>query len=75
MPQVAINEQGAAVHAEGDMLHVKREGRTIRRLRLMDVDQLLLFGRVELTSGAIALLARRDVEVVFCTLKARSAPV
>ena len=69
MPQVAINEQGAAIHAEGDLLRVKREGRTIRRLRLMDVDQLLLFGRVELTSGAVALLARRDVDVVFCTLK------
>ncbi len=69
MPQIAINEQGAAVHAEGDMLHVKREGHTIKRLRLADVDQLLLFGRVELTSGAVALLARRDVDVVFCTLK------
>ncbi|MDY0171013.1 MAG: CRISPR-associated endonuclease Cas1 [Thermoguttaceae bacterium] len=69
MPQVAINEQGASVHAEGDMLHVKREGRTIRRVRLMDVDQLLLFGRVELSSGAVSLLARRNVDVVFCTLK------
>ncbi len=69
MPQVAINEQGASVHAEGDMLHVKREGRIIKRLRLADVDQLLLFGRVELSSGAVALLARRNVDVVFCTLK------
>lgn len=69
MPQVAITEQGASVHAEGDMLHVKREGRTIKRLRLMDVDQLLLFGRVELSSGAVVLLARRNVDVVFCTLK------
>lgn len=69
MPQVAVNEQGASIHAEGDMLHVKREGRTIRRVRLIDVDQLLLFGRVELTSGAVALLARRNVDVVFCTLK------
>jgi CRISPR-associated protein Cas1 len=69
MAVVAITEQGTTVHAQGELLLVFREGRTIRRLRLNDVEQLLLFGRVELSSGAVALLARRHVDVVFSTLR------
>ncbi len=69
MPIIAITEQGTTVHAEGEMLLVGCQGRTIKRLRLSEVDQLLLFGRVELSSGAVALLARRHVDVVFLTLR------
>ncbi|NLY00656.1 MAG: CRISPR-associated endonuclease Cas1 [Rhodopirellula sp.] len=69
MTIIAINEQGTTVRAEGEMLLVVREGHTIKKLRLAEVDQLLLFGRVELSSGAVALLARRQVDVVFLTLR------
>ncbi|MDD4268945.1 MAG: CRISPR-associated endonuclease Cas1 [Pirellulaceae bacterium] len=69
MAIVAIAEQGTSVHAQGELLLVVREGRTIKRLRLSDVDQLLLYGRVELSSGAISVLARRNVDVVFSTLR------
>ncbi|MGI6419414.1 MAG: CRISPR-associated endonuclease Cas1 [Thermoguttaceae bacterium] len=69
MVVVAITEQGTSVHAQGEMLLVVREGRTVKRLRLSDVDQLLLYGRVELSSGAVSVLARRNVDVVFSTLR------
>ena len=69
MPVVAVTEQGTSIHAQGEILLVVREGQTIKRLRMNDVEQLLLFGRVELSSGAVALLARRHVDVVFATLR------
>ncbi len=65
MGTVAVTEQGARVSVEGDLLVVSKEGRPLRKLRLADVDQVLLFGRVELSSGAVARLARRRLDVVF----------
>jgi len=43
-----------------------REKQVIRRVRLAEIDQLLLFGRVEITSAGIAALARRrHTDIVF----------
>lgn len=37
----------------------------LRRVRANEIEQVLLFGRVELTSGAVALLARRGIDCVW----------
>ncbi len=67
MHALAVTEQGAALHAEGETLVLLRGERRMRQVRLQDVDEVLLFGRVEITSGAIAALARRGVNLVFLT--------
>lgn len=67
MHTLAITEQGTAVHAEGELLSLSRQGRILRRVRLAEIDEVQLFGRIELSSGAIALLARREVDVVYLT--------
>jgi CRISPR-associated protein Cas1 len=64
---LAITEQGTQVHVEGELLLLSRGGRVVRRCRLAEISQVLLFGRIEVSSGAIAALARRCVEVVFLT--------
>ncbi len=71
MHALAITEQGAALHAEGDTLLVRRGAALLRRVRVNEIDQVLLFGRVELSSGAVALLARRGVDVVWATQSAK----
>lgn len=67
MHSLAITEQGTQVHVEGETLLLQRGGRTLRRVRLQDVNQVLLFGQVEVSSGAVAALARRRVDVVYLT--------
>jgi CRISPR-associated protein Cas1 len=67
MHTLAITEQGTAIHAEGELLSLTKEGRVLRRVRLGEIDEIQIFGRVELSSGAIALLARREVEVIYLT--------
>jgi CRISPR-associated protein Cas1 len=65
MHTLSITEQGTRVHAEGDSLLLYRGDALAHRIRLGTVEQLLLFGRVEVTSAALALLARKEIDVVF----------
>lgn len=67
MRQVVITEQGVHVHAEGESLLLARGGIEIQRIRLGEIEQLLLCGRIELSSGAIIALTRRSIEVIFLT--------
>jgi CRISPR-associated protein Cas1 len=67
MHSLAITEQGTHVHVEGELLLLSREGQVVRRVRLGEVSQVLLFGRVEVSSAAMAALTRRKVDVVFLT--------
>ena len=64
---LAITEQGTALNVEGETLLLSRGQKVMRRVRLAEINQVLLFGRVEISSGAIAALARRQVDVVFLT--------
>ncbi|MCS6850117.1 MAG: CRISPR-associated endonuclease Cas1 [Gemmataceae bacterium] len=65
MHSLAITEQGVAIHIEGDQLLLQKNKAVLRRVRLGEIEQLVLLGQVELTSAAIAALARQGVDVVF----------
>jgi CRISPR-associated protein Cas1 len=67
MHALAITEQGIHVHVEGESLLLRQGAQLVRRVRLGEVNQLLLFGQVELTTSAVAALARRRVDVVYLT--------
>jgi CRISPR-associated protein Cas1 len=67
MHALAITEQGIHVHVEGETLLLRQGEQLVRRVRLAEVNEVLLFGRVEMSSAAVAALARRRVEVVYLT--------
>jgi CRISPR-associated protein Cas1 len=67
MHTLSVTEQGTEVHAEGETLLVSRGGRPLRRVRIAELDQVLLFGQVQLSTAAVARLMRREVDVVFLT--------
>lgn len=64
MHTLAISEQGTTVHAEGDMLVLRRGSTVLRRVRAGELEQVLLFGGVEVTTRAMALLLRREIDLV-----------
>ncbi|MCY2990757.1 MAG: CRISPR-associated endonuclease Cas1 [Planctomycetota bacterium] len=70
MHALAVSEQGTSVHAEGDMLVLYRGQTALRRVRVGEIGEVLLFGRIELTAAAMALLLRRGVDVVLLTQNA-----
>ncbi len=67
MHALAISEQGTTVHADGDTLVLRRGEFVLRRVRAGELDQVLLFGGVDITSRAMALLLRREVDLVLLT--------
>jgi len=67
MHALIVNEQGVAVRAEGDVLTVRRGAQRLRQARIKEIDQVILLGRVDITSGAMNLLLRHHVDLVLLT--------
>lgn len=68
MTSIYIREQGARVGRRGERLQVSKEGRVIEEFPIAQVDQLALFGNVQLTTQAVAMLLTSDIDVVFLSL-------
>jgi CRISPR-associated protein Cas1 len=62
-------EQGLTLSAEGDLLLVGRGEAVIDRVRVADMEEVLVFGNVSLTPGAVRSLLRRRIDTVFLTLR------
>ena len=71
MHTLAVTEQGTHVHVEGDRLILHREEKAVHQVRLGELHQVLLLGRVEISSAAIAALARRGIDLVFLSRHGR----
>jgi CRISPR-associated protein Cas1 len=65
MAPIYVREQGAVVRKQGERLIVTHDKKQLLELPLLHVDQLVLFGNVQLTSPAVAMLLQAEVDVVF----------
>jgi CRISPR-associated protein Cas1 len=65
MAPVYVQDQGAVVRRQGERLIVTREKERLLDLPLLHVDQLVLFGNVQITSQAVAMLLQAEVDVVY----------
>jgi CRISPR-associated protein Cas1 len=65
MPSLYVTEPGSLVRREGERLVVERDGRTLLSAPCLQVERVLLFGPVQLSSGAVALLLSRGIAVAF----------
>lgn len=77
MPTLALMEQGTTLGVDGEQFAVEREGQAgeergrvvIQRVRMGDVDEVLVFGAVSLTPPAISALLQRGIDTVFLTMR------
>lgn len=65
MATLAIQEQGARLAVRGRGLAVIVEQEVVRRPRIDRLDAVLIFGKVEISASARALLLRHAVDVTF----------
>ncbi len=65
MPPVYVREQGAVIRKRGERLMVTRDKKQLLDLPLIHLDQVVLFGNVQLTAPAVAMLLQAEVDVVF----------
>lgn len=71
MARLALMEQGVTLGADGEIFVIQREREVIERVRMADVDQVLVFGSITLTPATIAVLLRRGIDTVFLTARGR----
>ena len=63
---VYVQDQGARVSKSGDCVHVKTADET-RKIRLIDVSELTVFGNVQITTQTIRELCGRDIPICYMT--------
>ncbi|RUM89851.1 MAG: type I-D CRISPR-associated endonuclease Cas1, partial [Thermodesulfatator sp.] len=66
-----ITTEDALVKTELDRLVVTHEGRKILDLPLIKIEQVVLVGRVGLTSGAVAALMKNGIPVAYLSSSGR----
>lgn len=64
---VYIKTQGAKIIREGRHLIVKKGNDTYNTLFTYKLDQLLLFGNIEITHGALCTLMKSNIDTIFLT--------
>jgi len=66
---VYITEQGLKISRKGQRLRFEsKEGKLIKELRLADIENLVIFGRANITTPAIHALLKRGINLHFLTL-------
>jgi CRISPR-associated protein Cas4 len=61
---VYVQGQGYSVGLRGEVLEIREKGKVVSDARLLETDQLCLFGNVQLSAQALHELAGRDVPVI-----------
>jgi CRISPR-associated protein Cas1 len=63
--QVYVREQGAVVRKRGGQLQITKGRQKLQELPLMNIEQIILMGNVQLTTQAAKYMLRQDIDVVF----------
>jgi CRISPR-associated protein Cas1 len=65
MTTIYVKEQGAVIGRSGERLVVRKDGGILDQFPLVNIEQVVLMGNVQLTTQATATLLSREVDVVF----------
>ncbi len=71
MAPLYVVEQGAVVHKEGERVVVRKDGQLLLSVPVFKLDSVIVFGGIQLTSQAMALLLAHGVEVAFMSTDGR----
>ncbi len=64
---VYVQEQGSYITKSGDCIHVKSKGQIIRKIKLIDISEITIFGNIQITTQAIRELCNRNIPVCYMT--------
>lgn len=77
MTVMYVREQGAVVRRDGEQIKITVEEKSTRRRKLLqalsirELEQVAVYGNVQITTQAVALLLEHEVDVVFFSLYGR----
>jgi CRISPR-associated protein Cas1 len=64
MAVVYVREQGAILRKDGEVIRVMQKDKQLFAIPLSDLEQLVLIGNVQITTQAVSMLMKHQVEVV-----------
>jgi len=67
MPVLYLLEQGATVHKDGDLFTITKEGNVLQKVPAIKVEQVVVFGNVNLTTPVVHYLLQQGIDCVFCS--------
>ncbi len=71
MAVLYLVEQGTVLRREGETLVVTREGVPLTRVPLLRLEQVVIYGNVQVTTPALEALLQRGIDTVFLTVEGR----
>jgi CRISP-associated protein Cas1 len=63
--QVYVHEQGAVVRKRGGLLQITKGNTTLKELPLMQIDQVIVVGNVQVTTQAGKYMVKQGIDVVY----------
>lgn len=62
-----VQQAGATVRKNGEVLEVHADDERIGEMRIRDVSQLVVFGRVQVTTPVVHVLCEAEAPIVYCS--------
>ena len=66
MPVLYLLEQGSTLRKEGDVFVVTKNDIELQRVRAIEVEQVIVFGNINLTTPVINYILEHGIDCVFC---------
>jgi CRISPR-associated protein Cas1 len=66
MPVLYLLEQGSTLHNDGEVFTVTKDDNVSQKIHAIEVEQIIIFGNVNLTTPVINYLLQRGIDCVFC---------
>ncbi len=67
MPILYLLDQGSTLHKDGEVFTITREGKVVEKIPAIKVEQVVIFGNVNLTTPVIHYLLQQGIDCVFCS--------
>jgi len=67
MPVLYLTEQGSTLRKDGNRLIVSKDGQVLQEFPTIKVEQVIVFGNVNLTTPVIHYLFHEGIDCVFCS--------
>lgn len=71
MPVLYLTEQGATLRKDGGTLLITKEDRVLEKVPAAKVEQVVIFGNVNITTPVIHFLLSEGIDCVFCSSTGR----
>jgi CRISPR-associated protein Cas1 len=60
-----VKEQGATITKNNDEIEIKYEGKSLAKVRFLEISQVSLFGNVQITTQTVHELCRRNIPICY----------